>query len=111
MIENKKRKSIIALIVLLVVGVIIGIGIRGAAGAEPVTQADTVYTVKGIHGNQTQGFYVRYYDGEVKLLPGIKTALNQADSKAERRQVRREYQNLETLHATFELFGANNLFN
>lgn len=68
------------------------------------------YTVKGVSGSKSQGFFVRYYNGDVKYLSPIKSALRDADDKAERLLIRSRYAALAEHRDLLTKFGANDLF-
>lgn len=112
--KNTKRNSIIALVVLIVVGIIIGWGASRAAAADIDSvygPKPTTYTVEGVTGNKKDGFYVRYYNGNVKLLPPLRWAMaNEEGDAAAERFVQKRYNQLVTLKRTLNRFGANNVF-
>lgn len=108
---NTKRITIGGILLAIVITVLLSCSVRANADVNSeLGPVATTYTVKGVSGTKATGFYVRYHNGVVKILPAIKTRLKDADDGAERYMIKHRYQKLADLKHKLNKFHANQVF-
>lgn len=111
---QQRRRSVYLIALAISVAIIASLVLYGPKASADVNSelgpVATVYTVKGVTGSKATGFYVRYHNGVIRILPPMKNRLKDADDGAERYMVKHRYEKLAQLKRTLNKFGANDVF-
>jgi hypothetical protein len=113
-VAHTNRRFVYILALVAAAGLLLGLILSSAPAKADVDYelgpVATVYTVKGVYGTKATGFYVRYHNGRINVLPPIKSRLADANDGAERFMIKNRYRALAELKHTLNDFHANQVF-